>query len=104
MVCPRAEPVRELRTVRRFMLANPLWPPEADVLGGEKVSHRFGDIDHVSLEGKVSRIEELDGRVRKVFSEWLGARRDEERIRRAPKGQGRRGRLTKILGKRRIQL
>src|SRR5215467_3491553 len=116
MVCPRAEPaaepsnrapiavaVRALRTVRRFM-STPLWLPEADAMGGEKVSHRFGDVDHVSLESKVSRIEELDRRVREVFSKCFGARRDEEGIVLAPDGEERRRRLTKVLVKRRIQL
>src|SRR5215467_1815132 len=116
MVCARAEPVTEpssrapiavavraLRTVRRFMLT-PLWPPEADAMGGQKVFHRDGDIDRVRLDGEVSRIQKLDGRVRKVFSKCFGARRDEEGIVPAPDGQERRRRLTKVLVKRRIQL
>src|SRR5215813_6534738 len=69
---------RALKTVRRFMLTNPLWLPETDAMGGEKVFHRGGDVDRVSFDGEVSRIEKLDRSVREISSKCFCARRDEE--------------------------
>src|SRR5690242_658008 len=73
-------------------------------MDGEEVLHRGGNVEHVRLRRKVSSVEELNRRVRKVLPERLCARRNEEGIVLAPDGQEGRLRSTKVLVKCRIQL
>src|SRR5215510_9914488 len=94
----------DVLSTRRSSLSHQVCPLAADAMSGEKVFHRGGNFDHVSLGGKVSRIEELNRSVREVFPKCLCAWRDEEGVVLAPDGEEGWVRLAEVLVKPRIQL
>ena len=79
-------------------------PSARDIVRLEELIHRSGDFHDVRLDRKVACIQELNLRVRQIFSKCLGPGGNEEWIVLAPDREQGRLRLPKILLKLGIQL
>jgi hypothetical protein len=65
---------KSLRPLTRKILSHSVDSKGLDCIFGEELLHRRGDLFDVSLEGEVSYVQELHGRIRIVSLECLRSR------------------------------